>query len=81
MVLNIDNPETEKLARELVRRRKQGLTYTLTEVLRREVERERRKPQQESEEDFHRGIQEIVDRMKRLPVLDDPPADEILGYD
>jgi hypothetical protein len=31
MALNINNPETEKLARELARRRKQGLTDTLTE--------------------------------------------------
>ena len=81
MVLNINNLETEKLARELARRRKQDLTQALTEVLRKEVERERRKSQQENEEDFHRGIQEIVDRVKRLPVRDDRAADEILGYD
>jgi antitoxin VapB len=81
MVININNPETEKLARELARRRKQGLTEALTEVLRKELERERRKWQQKNEEDFHRGIQEIVDRVKKLPLLDDRPAHEILGYD
>ena len=81
MVLNIRNPEIEKLARELARRRKQGITEALTDVLRKEVERERKKPQHESKEEFHRAIQEIVDRVKNMPVLDDRPADEILGYD
>jgi hypothetical protein len=52
----------------------------LTDVLRREVERERRKPQRQSYEEFKRGIDEIVERVKRLPVLDDRSADEIIGY-
>ena len=44
MALNIKNAETEKLVRELARRRGQGITEALTDVVRREVERERRKP-------------------------------------
>jgi len=80
MALNIKNPETEKLARELARRRKQGITEVVTEALRKEVERERRKPRHADREEFHRGIQEIVDSVKRLPVLDDRSPDEILGY-
>jgi len=80
MALNIKNAETEKLARELARRRGQGITEVLTDVLRREVERERRKPQRQSYEEFKRGIDEIVERVKRLPVLDDRSADEIIGY-
>ena len=80
MALNIKNAETEKLARELARRRGQGITEALTEVLRREVERERRKPRRESYEDFKREIDEIVARVKRLPVIDDRSDDEILGY-
>ncbi len=43
MALNIKNAETEKLVRELARRRGQGITEVLTDVLRREVERERKR--------------------------------------
>ena len=78
MALNIKNPETERLARELARRRKQGITEVLTDVLRKEVERERRKPSRH--EAFKRGIDEIVAHFNGLPVLDDRTDDEILGY-
>jgi antitoxin VapB len=80
MALNIKDRETEDLARELARRRNQGITRTLRDVLRKEVERERRLPRKESKEEFHRAIQEIVDHFKSLPVLDDRSPDEILGY-
>jgi antitoxin VapB len=81
MALNIKNAETEKLVRELARRRGQGITEALTDVVRREVERERRKPPRgESYEDFSRRIEAIVDKFNRLPVLDDRSPDEILGY-
>jgi antitoxin VapB len=81
MALNIKNPETEKLARELARRRKQGITEAVTDILRQELERERRKPpRKESYEEFKRGIDEIVERVAKLPVLDDRTPDEIIGY-
>jgi antitoxin VapB len=80
MALNIKNPETEKLARELARRRRTGITEAVTDALRKEVERERRKPARGDKEEFHRRIQEIVDAVKKLPVLDERSPDEILGY-
>jgi antitoxin VapB len=80
MALNIKNPETERLARELARRRKQGITTVVTQALRKELERERRKPCRESYEELHRRIQAIVDEVKQHPVLDDRAPDEILGY-
>lgn len=80
MALNIKNAETEKLARELARRRKQGITEALTAVLRQEVERERRKSRPDSVEQQLRRIQQIVEEANRLPVLDDRSPDEILGY-
>jgi len=80
MALNIKNPETEKLARELARRRGQGITEAVTEALRREIERERKRRRPEDKEKFHRDIEEIVQRVKRLPVLDDRTPDEIIGY-
>jgi antitoxin VapB len=80
MALNIKNAETEKLVRELARRRGQGITEALTDVVRREVERERRKPKRESYEEFSRRIDVIVERFNKLPVVDDRTDDEILGY-
>lgn len=80
MALNIKNAETEKLARELARRRKQGITEVVTDALRKELERERRRPRRGDTEGFHRRIQAIVDEVKALPVLDDRSPDEIIGY-
>ena len=80
MGLNIKNPETEKLIRELAQLRGQGITEVLTDVIGREVERERRKPKRETYEEFSRRIEAIVERVKQLPVLDDRSPDEILGY-
>jgi hypothetical protein len=70
MALNIKNEETEKLARELSRRRNQGITEVVTEALRKELLRERRRPRSGDRDDFRLRIQAIVDDMKRLPVLD-----------
>ena len=80
MALNIKNAETEKLARELARRRGQGITEALTDVLRREVERERRKPRRLDQDHLDRRIQAIVDDVKRLKILDERSHDEIIGY-
>ncbi len=80
MALNIKNDETEKLARELARRRGQGITEVLTDVLRREVERERRKLRPDDMEARLRRIDEIVKRYNSLPVLDKRSDDEIIGY-
>ena len=81
MALNIKNAETEKLVRELARRRRQGITEALTDVVRREVERERKKPRrQEDYEAFSRRIERVVEHFKSLPVLDGRSDDEILGY-
>lgn len=81
MALNIKNAETEKLARELARRRKQGITEVVTEALRKEVERERRKPANASRDDFLRKLREIGERASRHPPMDARSEDDILGYD
>jgi len=80
MALNIKNAETEKLARDLARLRGVGITEALTAVLRREVERERKKPRRDDVEERLRRIDEIVRRFNELPVLDDRTDNEILGY-
>jgi antitoxin VapB len=80
MALNIKNTETEKLMRELARRRGQGITEALTDVLRREVERERRKLRPDDIEARLHRIDEIVKRYNSLPTLDNRSDDEIIGY-
>lgn len=81
MGLNIKNPETEQLIRELAKRRGQGITEALTDVVRREVERERRKPRRAEDYEAHsRRIDAIVERFNRRPVIDPRSDDEILGY-
>lgn len=80
MALNIKNAETERLARELARRRRQGITEVLTDVLRREVERERRKLRPNEIEARLRRVDEIVKRYNSRPLRDTRPADEIIGY-
>ncbi len=80
MALNIKNAEAEQLARELARRRKQSITEVVIDALRKEVERERRKPRPEDADEFRRRIQDIVDHFNQLPQLDNRSDDEILGY-
>lgn len=81
MALNIKNAETERLARELARRRKQGITQVVTEALRAAVERERRVPRRrEDYETFKRRIDAIVERHLARPERDTRSADEIIGY-
>jgi antitoxin VapB len=80
MVLIIKNAETGRLARELARRRKQGITDVVTDALRKEVERERRRPQKPDREAFLRAVREIGERGSRYPVIDARGDKDILGY-
>jgi antitoxin VapB len=80
MALNIKNPETERLARELARLRGQGITDAVTDALRRELERERRKPRREDLDEVKKRIDEIVERFNRRPIVDERSDEEILGY-
>lgn len=81
MALNIKNAETERLARELARRRKQGITEVVTDALRKEVERERGKRTRGHREDFVRKLREIGERASRHPAIDPRSEDDVLGYD
>ena len=81
MALNIKNAETEKLARELARGRRQGITAAVTAALRRELDRAGRRPRRESREAFLNALREIGERGSRYPVLDSRSDEEILGYD
>ena len=78
MALNIRNPEAERLATELARQTGETKTEAVTQALRDRLARVR---QQRSSRRLADDLEEIAEHCARLPVLDERPADEILGYD
>jgi antitoxin VapB len=78
MALFIKNPEVDRLARELARRRGETITAAILAALRSEIEREksRMRPPDRVEE-----LMQIARRCAALPVLDTRSDDEIFGYD
>lgn len=74
MVLSIENADAERLARDLAALTGESITDAVVASLqaRLELERRRRRAQ---------GIGDIVERFERLPVLDERPPDDIIGYD
>lgn len=77
MALNIKDPETDRLARAVAAATGVSLTEAIREALRDRLERASHRAR--------RGVgvevRRIQERLARLPVLDDRPADDILGYD
>jgi antitoxin VapB len=78
MALNIRNPEAERLAAELVRLTGETKTEAVTKALRDRLARVRCK---RSKRRLADELEEIAEHCAGLRVLDDRPADEILGYD
>ncbi len=87
MALNIKDRETEEVVRQLAKRTGRSITETVKQAAAAELRRmdadhaervARMTPEQLAK---LRKIEEIIERAKALPVYDDRPADEILGYD
>ncbi len=78
MALNIRNPEAELLAAELARQAGETKTEAVIKALRDRLSRIRRERTQRSLAD---ELEEIARHCASLPVLDNRPAEEILGYD
>ena len=78
VVLNIKNPEVDRLTRELG-----GLTgESITQAVKTAVEEWlRRVKSAETDPTLLDDLMEIARRCTALPVYDDRTADEILGYD
>ncbi len=76
MALSVKDPEVDRLARLLAKRTGKSMTAVIREALESAVEREER----EREERLQKLL-EISRRAAALPVLDDRPEEEILGYD
>ncbi|HEX4007635.1 MAG TPA: type II toxin-antitoxin system VapB family antitoxin [Acidobacteriaceae bacterium] len=78
MALSIRNAETEKLAREVALLTGETLTDAISKSLAERLQRLKRGRQNVA---LRKEIDEILTRVHALPVLDDRPEEEILGYD
>jgi len=78
MALNIKNPETERLARELARRRGTGVTEAVTVALMEELKREQNRVR---EPGLAEKLMKIAEEFRKLPTYDDRSDNEIIGYD
>jgi antitoxin VapB len=80
MALSIRDPETDRLARELARLTGESMTGAIRAALEERLAREKRRREADIER-RRNAINAIVERFASLPVLDDRPDEEILGYD
>ncbi|MBL8551116.1 MAG: type II toxin-antitoxin system VapB family antitoxin [Hyphomonadaceae bacterium] len=78
MALNIKNAETERLARELARRRGTGVTEAVTAALKEELKREQNRLR---EPGLYEELTRIAEEYRKLPIIDPRKPEEILDYD
>lgn len=78
MALNIRNVEAERLATELARRTGETKTDAVIRALKDRLARLRR---EQAPRRLADDLEDIARHCAALPVVDDRPADEILGYD
>ena len=80
MAINIKNPEAEELLNELKSATGRGTTDIICDLLKREVEAERRRKQRRR---AHReGVLDRICREARAKAVNlDKTPDEIIGYD
>lgn len=78
MPLNIKDAKTDRLARELAAATGESLTQAIGTALSERLERVRNRPRGQ---DLASELDAIALHCAALPVLDDRPAEEILGYD
>jgi antitoxin VapB len=80
MALSIRDPDTDRLARELAKLTGESMTGAIRVALEQRLAREKRRREADLERRRAR-INAIVERVAKLPVLDDRSPEEILGYD
>lgn len=78
MPLSIKSLETERLAREVAERTGESLTGAIQKSLEERLERLNRERRNRN---LMNQLEEILQRVDRLPVLDSRSPDEIVGYD
>ena len=78
MALNIKDPETDRLVRQLTGLTGESITEAVQAAVRERLERERRRRGRAIDRE---EVMRIARRIAARPVLDGRSADEILGYD
>ena len=78
MSINIKDPETDRIVRDLASATGETITEAIATAARERLDRIQAGRRQSSLAD---DLNAIGLRCASLPVLDDRPADEILGYD
>ncbi len=80
MALSIRDPKTDRLARELAALTGETMTQAIRTALEERLGRERRRQEQRAAA-LADDLMAIGRRCAALPVVDDRPEEEILGYD
>ncbi len=76
--LDIKDPDTDRLVRELARLTGETITQTTRRAVEERLQRERARA---GAGDVSHELQDIIRRGRIRPILDDRPLDELLGYD
>ena len=79
MALHIQDPETDRLARELSAATGETITQAVNAALRERLRNVSIAPPMNAEEIIAR-VEAITSELARLPILDTRSADEIIGY-
>jgi antitoxin VapB len=78
MPLSIKSLKTEQLAREIAAKTGESITGTIEKALEERLDRINR---ERGRQNLMSQLDEILQRMDRLPVLDSRTPEEIIGYD
>ena len=78
MPLSIKSLKTEQLAREIAAKTGESITGTIEKALEERLDRVNR---ERGRQNLMSQLEEILQRMDRLPVLDSRTPEEIIGYD
>lgn len=78
MALNIKDADTDRLARELAAATGESITEAARIAIRERLDRVRARA---AARNAAPSLSDIIARGRSLPVIDDRPAEEILGYD
>lgn len=78
MALNIKDPETDRLARELAAATGESITVAARRAIEERLARVRARS---GREPVVEELRALISRGRSRAVLDDRPGDEVLGYD
>ena len=78
MAISLKSIEAEKLAREIAQRTGESITGAIQKSLQERLERLK---QQRRGANLVSQMEEIVERVRKMPVLDGRTPEEIIGYD